>query len=156
MRELPPHKNGVPLLWKAINRNKQGVTLDLRKPDGKALFRSLLADRDVLIENFRPGTLDQWGITREWPQAIKPKLMILRVTGFGQTGPYRDRPGFARHFRSHERPYRMCGEEGGAPCISAIPFRMRSAACSAPSACSPALLPAEADPASRGQEIDCP
>ena len=60
LRELAPHKNGVPLWWKVTNRNKKGISLDLRKPDGMALLTRLLADRDVLIENFRSGTLDQW------------------------------------------------------------------------------------------------
>ena len=89
LRALAPHKDGVPLWWKVTNRNKRGITLDLHSPAGRDLLAKLLAGRDVLIENFRPGTLDRWGITREWLQAINPQLTILRVTGFGQTGPYR-------------------------------------------------------------------
>ncbi len=79
LRALAPHKDGVPLWWKVTNRNKKGVTLDLRKPEGRELLAKLLADRDVLVENFRPGTLDGWGITREWLQAINPKLTYLKV-----------------------------------------------------------------------------
>ena len=82
---------------------RRASSLDLRKPDGMALLARLLADRDVLIENFRSGTLDQWGITREWLQEINPRLTILRVTGFGQTGPYRDRPGLCANLRGDER-----------------------------------------------------
>jgi crotonobetainyl-CoA:carnitine CoA-transferase CaiB-like acyl-CoA transferase len=115
LRQLPPHKDGVPLWWKVTNRNKKGITLDLRKTEGKKLLARLIADRDVLIENFRSGTLDEWGITREWLQGINPKLTILRVTGFGQTGPYGDRPGFARIFEAMSGFTRMCGEQGGTP-----------------------------------------
>src|SRR5580692_10957268 len=96
LRRLAPHKDGVPLWWKVANRNKKGITLDLRHDEGQALFERLLPRFDVLVENFRPGTLDGWGLTKERLFAIQPKLTILRVTGFGQTGPYRDRPAFAR------------------------------------------------------------
>src|SRR5262249_25266483 len=92
LRALAPHKDGVPLWWKVTNRNKKGVTLDLRKPQGRELLGRMVADADVLVENFRPGTLDGWGITLAWLHAINPRLTVLRMTGFGQTGPYRDRP----------------------------------------------------------------
>src|ERR1700686_4223667 len=68
LRRPAPHKNGVPLWWKVTNRNKRGITLDLRKADGKALLGKLIAHYDVLVENFRTGTLDEWGITRDWLQ----------------------------------------------------------------------------------------
>src|SRR5438270_2976911 len=70
LRRLAPHKNGVPLWWKVTNRNKRGITLDLRKPEGKALLGRLVAEHDVLVENFRTGTLDEWGLTRGWLQGI--------------------------------------------------------------------------------------
>src|SRR3984957_9447592 len=78
LRRLAPHKDGVPLWWKVTNRNKKGVTLDLRKADGKALLGKLVKDYDVLVENFRTGTLDEWGITRQWLQGINSRLTILR------------------------------------------------------------------------------
>ena len=78
LRRLAPHKDGVPLWWKVTNRNKKGITLDLRKADGKALLGRLIANYDVLVENFRTGTLDEWGITRDWLQAINPRLTIDR------------------------------------------------------------------------------
>src|SRR5665213_3213445 len=115
LRGLAPHKDGVPLWWKVTNRNKKGITLDLRKPAGKALLGRLVAEHDVLVENFRTGTLDEWGITRDWLQGINPRLTILRITGFGQTGPYRSKPGFARVFEAMSGFTRMCGEEGGTP-----------------------------------------
>jgi len=98
LRHLPPHKDGVPLWFKVGNRNKRGITLDVRKPQGRELFLKLLPGYDVLVENFRPGTLDRWGLGAATLFAAQPRLTLLRVTGFGQTGPYRDRPGFARVF----------------------------------------------------------
>jgi crotonobetainyl-CoA:carnitine CoA-transferase CaiB-like acyl-CoA transferase len=155
LRELAPHKNDVPLWWKVTNRNKKGVTLDLRKPDGKALLAKLLADRDVLVENFRSGTLDQWGITRDWLQAINPRLTILRVTGFGQTGPYRDRPGFARIFEAMSGFTRMCGEEGGSPLHLGYPISDAIGGLFGAVGVLGALYRLKEDPSARGQEIDC-
>lgn len=99
-RGFPPFKDGKSLWWKVTNRNKKCITLDLRKPEGAALLLRLLPRFDVLVENFRPGTLDRWGLTKEVLWAIQPRLVILRVTAFGQDGPYRDRPGFARVFEA--------------------------------------------------------
>jgi crotonobetainyl-CoA:carnitine CoA-transferase CaiB-like acyl-CoA transferase len=101
LRALPPHKDGKPLLWKAVNRNKRAITLDLRKPAGQALFRRLLPKFDVLVENYRPGTLDRWGLDKGALWALQPGLVILRVTGFGQTGPYAGYAGFARLFEAY-------------------------------------------------------
>ena len=101
LRALPPHKDGKPLLWKAVNRNKRAVTLDLRKPAGQALFKRLLPKFDVLVENYRPGTLDRWGLDKAALWKLQPKLVILRVTGFGQTGPYSGFAGFARLFEAY-------------------------------------------------------
>ena len=155
LRALAPHKDGVPLWWKVTNRNKKGVTLDLRKPEGRELLAKLLADRDVLVENFRPGTLDGWGITREWLQAINPKLTILRVTGFGQTGPAKNRPGFARVFESMSGFTRMCGEEGGPPLHLGYPISDAIAGLFGAVGILSALYKLKEDPSSRGQEIDC-
>src|SRR5215470_14593662 len=155
LRELAPHKNDVPLWWKVTNRNKKGITLDLRKPDGKALLQRLLADRDVLIENFRSGTLDQWGITRQWLQEINPRLTILRVTGFGQTGPYRDRPGFARIFEAMSGFTRMCGEEGGTPLHLGYPISDAIGGLFGAIGILSELYRLKADASLRGQEIDC-
>tara|TARA_R110000772_G_scaffold49123_7_gene112952 strand:- start:45498 stop:46706 length:1209 start_codon:yes stop_codon:yes gene_type:complete len=84
------------LAWLTEARNKQSVTLNLREAEGQALLKKLVVDADVLIENFRPGTLERWGLGPDVLWAINPGLVILRVTGYGQTGPYKDRPGFAR------------------------------------------------------------
>ncbi len=83
------------LKWLSESRNKKSVTCDLLQPEGVALFLKLVAKSDVLVENFRPGTMEGWGLTWEVLHKVNPKLVMLRVTGYGQTGPYRRRSGFA-------------------------------------------------------------
>lgn len=121
-RSLPPFKEGKPLWWKVINRNKKFVSLDLRQREGAELFLKMLPHFDVLIENFRPGTLDRWGLTAEAMWAVRPQLIILRATGFGQSGPYRDRPGFARIFEAMGGLAHITGEPGREPLHSGYPI----------------------------------
>jgi len=85
---------GTSVWWAVSSRNKRSVTLDLREPEGQDVVRKLIAEADVLVENFRPGTLEGWGLGWEALHALNPRLVMLRVSGYGQTGPYRDRPGF--------------------------------------------------------------
>lgn len=80
--------------WAAHARNKRSITIDLRQPEGQELVRMLAKDADILIENFRPGAMEKWGLGFEQLHAINPKMIMLRVSGYGQTGPYKDRPGF--------------------------------------------------------------
>jgi formyl-CoA transferase len=87
-------KDGTSVWWQVQSRNKKSVALDLRKPEAQEIIRQLAADADVVIENFRPGAMEGWGIGPEALQAINPKLIMLRISGYGQTGPYKDRPGF--------------------------------------------------------------
>jgi crotonobetainyl-CoA:carnitine CoA-transferase CaiB-like acyl-CoA transferase len=94
LRGLGWEKDGVSLWWAFVGRNKRSVTLSLSKPEGQELMRKLIADRDVLIENFRPGTMEKWGLGPDVLHEINPGLVIVRVTGFGQTGPYNGLPGF--------------------------------------------------------------
>lgn len=82
------------LWWHVQSRNKKSVTLDLKQPEGQEIVRRLVRDADILIENFRPGTLEKWNLGYEALSAINPGLILVRISGFGQTGPYRDRPGF--------------------------------------------------------------
>ena len=86
--------NGVGLTWKMISRNKRAIELDLRTAQGKAVFLKLIATADVYIENFRPGTLERWGLSGEVLREAKPDLVIARISGFGQTGPKAPLPGF--------------------------------------------------------------
>ena len=95
MREWGREKpHGKSLWWPVVARNKLSATCDLRSPDGQALLRRLLARADVLVENFRPGTLERWGLSPESLWEVNPGLVITRVTGYGQTGPYAPRAGF--------------------------------------------------------------
>jgi crotonobetainyl-CoA:carnitine CoA-transferase CaiB-like acyl-CoA transferase len=87
---------GVPLHWLSHGRNKLSVTLNLRAPEGQAILRRLIEVSDILVENFTPGTLDGWGFSWEAVHALNPRLIMVRVSGFGQTGPYSRRPGYDR------------------------------------------------------------
>ena len=87
---------GDTLVWMSEARNKKSITLNLKDPRGQEMLKKLIAESDVLCENFRPGTLEGWGMGWEVFKAINPKLVMLRVSGYGQTGPYKDKPGFGR------------------------------------------------------------
>jgi len=87
-------KDGTSVWWQVQSRNKRSLALDLRTPEGQELVRQLAAEADVLIENFRPGALEGWGLSPEALMASNPRLIVLRISGYGQTGPYRNRPGF--------------------------------------------------------------
>jgi crotonobetainyl-CoA:carnitine CoA-transferase CaiB-like acyl-CoA transferase len=87
---------GDSLPWLSESRNKRCITLDLRKPEGAALLKRLVADSDVMVENFQPGTLEKWNLGYDVLSAVNPRLIMVRISGYGQTGPYRDRPGFGR------------------------------------------------------------
>ena len=87
-------KNGTSVWWQVQSRNKKSVALDLRQQEAQDIARKLIAEADVLIENFRPGTLEGWGMSPDELHQLNPGLIILRISGYGQTGPYRDLPGF--------------------------------------------------------------
>jgi formyl-CoA transferase len=87
-------QDGTSVWWQVQSRNKRSIALDLRSKDGQAIARQLVAQADVLVENFRPGTLEGWGMSYEELARDNPKLVMLRISGYGQTGPYRDLPGF--------------------------------------------------------------
>lgn len=94
LRHFGSQKEGVGLWWKYLGRNKESVTLDLSTERGQVVFTDLVREGDVLVENFRPGTLEDWNLGWETLSAANPGLVMLRISGFGQTGPYSDRPGF--------------------------------------------------------------
>jgi len=121
LRGLQPVKDGQALWWKVANRGKRGITLDLRQPRGRELLLSMLPQFDVLVENFRTGTLDRWGLDIATLHRANPRLVVLRLTGFGQTGPYRERPGFARIFEAMSGFTNLTGEAGGSPLHSNYP-----------------------------------
>lgn len=87
-------EDGTSLWWHVQTRNKRSVALDLRSEEGQALVRKLATEADVVVENFRPGTLDNWGLGWEALSKLNPRLIMVHISGYGQTGPYRDKPGF--------------------------------------------------------------
>jgi formyl-CoA transferase len=87
-------KDGTSIWWQVQSRNKKSLSLDLKQAEAQDIVRTLLKEADVLIENFRPGTLEGWGLDPKQLIELNPKLIILRISGYGQTGPYRDKPGF--------------------------------------------------------------
>lgn len=87
-------KDGTSIWWQVQSRNKRSLSLDLKEAEAQEIVRSLLKEADVLIENFRPGTLEGWGLDPAKLLELNPKLIVLRISGYGQTGPYRDKPGF--------------------------------------------------------------
>ena len=108
-------KDGTSVWWQVQSRNKQSVTLDLRVAEGQALLKRLVAEADVLIENFRPGTLEGWNLGWDVLSAINPGLVMLRVSGFGQDGPYRDQPGFGVVGEAMGGLRHLTGEPGRVP-----------------------------------------
>jgi crotonobetainyl-CoA:carnitine CoA-transferase CaiB-like acyl-CoA transferase len=88
------HK-GTSLWWYSISRNKQSITLNLKSEEGREIVKELVKDADILVENFRPGAMEAWGLGWDELSQLNPSLVMVRISGYGQTGPYRDRPGFA-------------------------------------------------------------
>lgn len=113
-------RDGVGLWWKLANRNKRDVALDLKNDSDREIFLRLVRDAHVLVENFRPGTLERLGLGPDRLHEINPSLVITRVTGFGQTGPYADRPGFASIAESMSGYAAVNGEKDGPPLLPAI------------------------------------
>ncbi|HBW63469.1 CaiB/BaiF CoA transferase family protein [Comamonas kerstersii] len=108
-------KDGTSVWWQVQSRNKKSVALDLRQPQGQDVAKALLKEADVLIENFRPGTLEGWGMSPEELHALNPGLVILRISGYGQTGPYRDLPGFGVVGEAMGGLRHLTGEPGRVP-----------------------------------------
>ncbi|MEV6354106.1 CaiB/BaiF CoA transferase family protein [Streptomyces hydrogenans] len=112
-----PAKDGVGLWWKVLGRNKRTLTLDLSTPGGRDALLRLAADADVIVENFRPGTLERWGLGWEELSAVNPRLVLTRVTGFGQFGPYAHRPGFGTLAEAMSGFAAITGEPDGPPTL---------------------------------------
>lgn len=108
-------QDGTSVWWQVQSRNKRSIALDLRSPDGQDLARKLIAEADVLIENFRPGTLEGWGMGWEALKQLNPGLVMLRISGYGQTGPYRDLPGFGAIGEAMGGLRHLTGEPGRVP-----------------------------------------
>lgn len=154
LRQLAPVKGDMALFWKVSNRGKRGITLDVRTPQGREILLGMLAGFDVLVENFRSGTLEKWGLDMDTLLAANPRLIVLRLTGFGQTGPYRSRPGFARIFEAMSGFTNLAGEAGGKPLHMNFPVGDVVAGLFGAFAIAAEVARLRADPAARGVEID--
>jgi crotonobetainyl-CoA:carnitine CoA-transferase CaiB-like acyl-CoA transferase len=145
-------KDGVSLWWLFINRNKACVSLDLGSPAGAELLKELVADADVLVENFRPGTMERWGLGWDVLSALNPRLVMVRVTGFGQTGPYSGRPGYGTLAESMSGFAHLNGYPDGPPTLPPLALADGVTACIAAFATLAALRHRDATGA--GQVID--
>ena len=107
--------------WSSLARNKRSVALDIRTPEGREILARLLESTDVLIENFRPGTLARWGMTEAWLQARRPGLIVVHISGYGQDGPWRDVPGFDRNAQAFSGLVYVTGEPETPPQQAGLP-----------------------------------
>ncbi|WP_432182844.1 CaiB/BaiF CoA transferase family protein [Streptomyces sp. NBC_00063] len=147
-----PSKDGVGLWWKLLGRNKRNITLDLSTPGGREILLKLVADADVLIENFRPGTLEKWNLGWEELNAANPRLVLTRVTAFGQFGPYSSRPGFGTLAEAMSGFAALTGEPDGPPTLPPFGLADSIAALSTSYAVMAALQGRERT--GRGQVVD--
>jgi crotonobetainyl-CoA:carnitine CoA-transferase CaiB-like acyl-CoA transferase len=122
LRNWGPFHNGVSLWWKVHSRNKKSITLDLGRPEGQAILKDLTRRADLLIEGFRPGTLERWGLGPADLQQVNPGLVILRYSGFGQSGPYKDRPGFGTIAECMSGYIGMSGFSDSPPVLPPVPL----------------------------------
>ncbi|GLZ05042.1 CoA transferase [Actinomadura sp. NBRC 104412] len=154
MRGHGRSKDGTPIWWKEISRNKRALALKLSVPEGAEILLKLAARSDVLIENFRPGTLERWGLGPDRLHEVNPSLIIVRVTGFGQRGPYAGRAGFGTLAEAMSGFAYMTGEPDGPPTLPAFGLADSICGIAASSATAMALWHRDRDPERRGQVID--
>jgi len=150
------NKGGVPLVWKQLSRNKKTITLSLSRPRGQDLFRRLVQrlQADVLVESFRAGTFERWNLGYEALRELSPGLVMVRVSGFGQTGPYRDRPGFGTLAEAMSGFAHITGQPDGPPTLPPFPLADTTAALYSTIGVMLALYRRDARGTGRGQSID--
>lgn len=154
MRHFGYDKDGVPLFWKVVNRNKRCVTLNFSKPGGQAILKDLVRDADVLIENFRPGTMERWGLGYEELAAVNPRLVMVRVSGFGQTGPLAPHPGFGTVAEAMSGFAFINGDPDGPPMLPPVGLGDTVAAHYGVYATMAALYERDAMGSGKGQVVD--
>jgi crotonobetainyl-CoA:carnitine CoA-transferase CaiB-like acyl-CoA transferase len=145
-------KDGVGLWWKMLGRNKKCVTLSMSKPEGAELFKKLVRETDVVIESFRPGTLERWGLSYENLSEENPGLVLARVTGFGQFGPYSNRPGFGTIAESMSGFAHVTGQPDGPPTLP--PFGLADGIAALAMACAILMALRARDATGKGQVVD--
>lgn len=122
MREFGPRIDATPIWWKSLARNKRSIQVDWTTEDGRAVMLRLVESADVLVENFRPGTLERHGLGPEKLLGLNPYLVILRVSGYGQVGPYREQPGFGKTAEAFSGLVHLTGERDGPPMHVSLPI----------------------------------
>lgn len=147
-----PSKDGVGLWWKTLGRGKRTITLDLSDPEGAEVARRLLADADVLVENFRPGTLERWGLGPDALHELNPGLVVARVTGFGQEGPMARQPGFGSIAEAMSGFAAVTGEPDGPPTLP--PFGLADGIAALATAFAVVTALRARDATGRGQVVD--
>ncbi|MFE0785769.1 CaiB/BaiF CoA transferase family protein [Streptomyces mutabilis] len=147
-----PSKDGIGLWWKVLGRNKRTITLDLSKPAGRATLLRLAATADVVVENFRPGTLEKWDLGWDELSAVNPRLVLTRVTGFGQFGPYARRPGFGTLAEAMSGFAAMTGEPDAPPTLP--PFGLADSIAALATAYAVMTALAARDRTGEGQVVD--
>ncbi|GAA2018530.1 CaiB/BaiF CoA transferase family protein [Nocardioides kribbensis] len=152
MRGHGRSKDGVPLWWKEISRNKRTVAVDLKAPGGAEVLRRLAASADVLVENFRPGTLERWGLGPEVLHADNPGLVLARLTGFGQSGPYSSRAGFGTLAEAMSGFAAATGEADGPPTLPA--FGLADSICGIAASSAVLMALRHRDRTGEGQVVD--
>jgi crotonobetainyl-CoA:carnitine CoA-transferase CaiB-like acyl-CoA transferase len=152
-RALDPD-DGTSLWWRSLGRNKRSVAIDLAEPRGQELARRLAAKADVLIENFKPGTLERWGLDPERLRETNPALVVARVSGFGQSGPYAERPGYAAVCEAFGGLRHLTGEPGRPTVRANLSLGDSLAGLHAALGILLALRARDADPERRGQLVD--
>lgn len=145
-------KDGHPLWWKEVSRNKRGIALSLSAPGGADALKALVRDADVLVENFRPGTLERWGLSPAELHAVNPGLVIVRITGFGQTGPYASRAGFGTLAESMSGFAHLTGPADAPPSLPA--FGLADSICGIAASSATVMALRHRDNTGEGQVVD--
>lgn len=122
LRRWGKSKGDVPLFWKSISRNKRAMTIDLSSPNGREVALDLVRGCDAVVENFRPGVLERWGLGYDDLRHVREDIILLRTTAFGQTGPYARRPGFGTLAEAMSGLAHLTGEPDGPPTLAAYPL----------------------------------
>ena len=145
-------KDGIGLWWKMLGRNKRAVTLSMSTPEGAEIFKKLARDADVVIESFRPGTFERWGLSYEEISEENPGLVLARVTGFGQFGPYSNRPGFGTIAESMSGFAHVTGQPDGPPTLP--PFGLADGIAALATVCAILMALRARDASGKGQVVD--
>jgi len=154
IREWSPIKDGRSLWWKVTARNKRLITLDLGKPKGRELFLELVREADAVVENFRPGTFARWGLSYEELTEVNPRVVLVHVSGYGQSGPYARRPGYGTVAEGMSGIPSFTGFPDGPPTLSAFPLADCLAATFALVGLLSAVYERDIAGSGRGQEVD--